>query len=424
MLAAAMDEFGVTRAHLAEMVNAAVAHRTGEPGDASERWVYYLLSGAIRWPRHRHRLAIEDVFGVSILDLGFVPPAGVHRHRRRLDRERAALGGSAVDRRQFLITAGSAAVAIALPDFTGRVRLGRSDVERLREPLARLVALDDRQGGATLAPVATAMVQQIEAALARCQVADPVRRAMYSLAGEYLASAGWFAIDADDLPAASRYLDHALRASVIGRDAMVQAQIWNAMAWRADQANDHGEVLAIAQSALVSTASRRDPRVAALWHGWSAQGHAWAGYKRLSERSIGRAQEALDRADAGTPTPPWLAFLDHSEIHAQAAGSQLVLGDYAVAQSAASAAVRGTPDRYLRNRVSRQMRLAQAYLGQREVEPAADVASIVLDRAGDLRSGRLARRQRSLFDQFAAWESDVPAAAVWTQRYRAQVQAS
>ncbi|HEV2088761.1 MAG TPA: hypothetical protein VGR21_10655 [Cryptosporangiaceae bacterium] len=327
-----------------------------------------------------------------------------------------------MERRQFLVSAGSGAVALTLPDLSDRARLGMSDVESLRAPLSQLVALDARRGGTTLAPAAAAMVAQIEAALARCQVSDRVRRAMYSLAGEYLASAGWFAIDAGDLPAASRYLDHALRVSVIGRDVTLQSQIWNALAWRADQASEYGEVLAIAQSASTSTASRRNPKIAALWHGWSAQGHAWAGSRRLAERSLDRSREALDRAeDSGIPTAPWLVFLDHSELHAQAAYSHLVLGNYAAAETAAAAALHLIPRQYARNRISRQMLLARAYLGQVEVEQAAGVATTVLDCVSGLHSGRLDREYHRLYDQFAAWESDVPMAAAWTDRFRKQV---
>lgn len=425
VLAAYLAEYGLTRAGLATLVNDAVARRTGEPGEASERWVYYLLSGSIRWPRDVQRQALEDVFGVSALDLGFLPPSGARRLRRpTLGVVRAPRGGSAVDRRQFIVNAGGGAVAVVLPDLSGHTRLGMSDVEALREPLARLSALDSRRGGTSLAPAAAAMVKQIESALTRCQVSDRVRRAMYSLAGQYLAGAGWFAIDADDLPAASRYLDHALRVSVIGRDPMVQAHIWNSMAWRADQAGDYNEALAIAQTAVVSTAARRSPKVAALWHGWIGQGHAWQGHRALAERAFGRAHDALERANDNDPVPAWTAFLDHAEIDSQAAYSHLVLGRYDAAETAARDALRATPRQYQRNRVSRQLMLAHAHLGQRDVEQAAVVASAALDQARTLRSGRLIRKYRALHDQFTVWERDVPAAADWTRRFRAQVQAS
>ena len=424
VLAALMAEYGLTRAGLADLVNDRIEENTGEPGEATERWVYYLLSGQILWPREAQRQALEEVFGVSALDLGFIPPRGARRRSGPTLRVVRAPKGEAVDRRRFFMVAGAGALSITLPDLTRRTRLGMSDVETLRQPLRELVTLDDRRGGTTLAPAAAGVVRHIEQALERCEVSDRVRRAFYTLSGEYLGNAGWFAIDADDLPAAARYLDHALRVATISRDATLQAQIWNGMAWRATQAGDHAEGMAIAQAALTSTASRRNPKIAALWHGWVAQGHAWRGQRALAERSLGRAHDALDRADDGPPTPSWLTFLDRDELSSQAAYSHLVLGNYAAAEDTAAEAIAATAPAYPRNRVSRQLTLAHAYLGQREVEQAVNVASTALDLTGDLHSGRLLRRYHTLHDRMAVWESDVPAAAAWTQRFRAQVPAS
>lgn len=420
-LAAAMAEYGLTRSGLADLVNATTELRTGRPGEASERWVYYLLAGKILWPRPPQRDALEEILGVSALDLGFRPPTtGSRQGEGRLRMLRTPRGGAGVDRRHFLITAGTSALAINLPDLSDRARLGMSDVERLREPLNVLAGLDDRHGGRDLAPAAAAVVSRIETALERCPMSERVQRSLYALAGEYLASAGWYAIDAHDITAASRYLDHALRVASIGRDAMLQAQIWNAMAWRADQAGNHAEVVAIAQTALTSAASRRNPKIAALWHGWVAQGHAWRGHRSLAKRSLGRAHDSLTRTGDTTPTPPWLAFLDHAEIDSQACYSYLLLGDYSSAGTSAYLALRATPPSFTRNAASRTLMLASAYLGQRDVEAAASAAHTALDLAGDLRSGRLQRNYQALHDRFAPWKNDLPAAATWMHRYREQ----
>lgn len=424
VLASLMTEYGLTRAGLADLVNASIEAATDEPGEATERWVYYLLSGHILWPRAVHRDALEEVFRVSALDLGFIPPTAARRRGGTTLRVMRAPKGAAVDRRKFFVAAGAGALAVTLPNLTRRTRLGMSDVETLREPLRQLVALDDRRGGAALAPAAAAVVRHVETALERCEASDRVRKAMYTLSGEYLGNAAWFAIDADDLPAASRYLDHALRVATISGDTTLQSQIWNGMVWRADEAGNYAEALAIAQSALKLTATRRNPKLAALWHGWIAQGHAWRGHRALAERSLGRAHDALNRANGDTPTPAWLSFLDHAEIDSQAAYSHLRLGNYARAEATASEAIAATSPAYPRNLVSRQLMLTHAYLGRREVEQAATVAGTSLDLTGDLHSGRLLRRYHTLYDQMAVWEADVPAAAAWTQRFRAQTSAS
>lgn len=213
-LAAAMAEYGLTRAALADAVNAAL-HRSGNAGLTSERWVYYLLDGSVLWPTRTHRQALEEVFAVPAERLGFVPPGGtrpVPPPARGQATRRLTLGVSSdgtgghndVDRRKFLLLAGAGtgagAFTLALPALHAQTRLGMSDVEAMRAPLRQLVALDARRGGAELAPAAEAAAARIHEALKRCTASDRVRRAGYSLAGEYLAGAGWFAIDATTCP--------------------------------------------------------------------------------------------------------------------------------------------------------------------------------------------------------------------------------
>lgn len=424
VLAAQIAEAGLTQQELADLINAWIDGNTDKPGEVSDRWVRALLCGRILWPRPPQREALEEVFGASAIDLGFFPPHNVRR--RRVPKLRVVRGpkGGAVNRRRFFVVVGAGAVALTLPDFTRRSRLGMSDVAALRAPLRELLALDDQFGGSTLAPAAAGIAQHIERSLETCEASAQVSRSLYTVAGEYLGAAGWFAIDADDLPAAAGYLDHALRNASISRDGDLQAHIWNGMAWRARQAGSRAECLAIAQTALASTASRRNPKVAAVWHGWIARGHAWRGNRALAARSISHAHAALDRADATAASATWLTFLDHGEIDSQAAFSHLVLGDFAAAEATASAAIAAAPTTHPRNRISRQLMLAHAYLGQREIERAADIADTVLDNTGNLRSGRLARRYHTLHDRMTMWETEVPAAAAWTQRFRAQLPAS
>lgn len=210
--------------------------------------------------------------------------------------------------------------------------------------------------------------------------------------------------------------------TAIARDPMLQAQVWNALAWRARQAGDYGEVLGIAQAAVVGTAARRSGTVSALFHAWSAQGHGWAGQTGAADRSLARAQAALERPNEA-PAPVWLTFFDHSEVDAKAAHVHLSLGHWRHAETAAQASLLGTPAGYTRNRLSRSLLVAQAQVGQREIEQAATTAGPALERIADVRSGRMMRRYRELRGGLAA-RHDVPVAARWVQTFDTRVTAS
>ncbi|MFG1924381.1 hypothetical protein [Cryptosporangium sp. NPDC048952] len=417
-----MAELGFTRLGLAEEVNRVLKARSraGAQGlsyaTATERWVYRLLAGQTLWPRANYRGALEEIFGCSALELGFLPPFGYRGPRSRL---KIADAEGDMDRRRFLLITGTlGAVTVAIPDLGDSTRIGLSDLERLRQPLKELRVLDQRQGGARLAPAAAEVVAELGRILDNATMSAKVRRAAYALQGEYLASAGWFAIDAADGEAAGRYLDRALTVAAMARDPLLQAQIWNVLAWRASEAGKWGEVLTIAQAGMAGAGARREPRIAAAMHGWAAEGYAVQGHQGSATRSIGRAHDALEKVTSSDPPALWLNFVDHSEIDAFGSNAARSLGRYQVANELAERAMLSTPEGRERNRVSRGLMLTQARLGLREVEAAVEAAEEPLSRMTAVHSGRVIRRAREIRDEIAQWP-EVPAARDWVARFDA-----
>lgn len=414
-LAARMADLGLTREGLAQDVNRVVAasDHPGLSGVATERWVYRLLSGGTLWPRAHYRAALEQIFDCSVLDLGFVPPHGYRgpRHSRRpVDAE------ADMDRRRFLYIATSlGAAAITLPDVATSGRVGMADLERLAAPLEQLIALDQRRGAANLTAAATTVAAVVEETLDRATMSDRVRRCAYALQGEYLTSAGWFALDADDMVASGRYLDRALTVAAMARDPLLQAHNWNLLAYRASEAGKWGEILPIAQAGMAGTGARREPRVAAIMHGWAAEGYAAQGLQGYSSRAVGRAHDALDKITQ-PPVAPWLGYVDHAEIDAFGSNAARSLGRYETADELARRAIAGAPAAHGRNRASRELMLAQARLGLREVEAAVDAASFPLSQMPTMRSGRLRRRMHALRGEFGQW-GEVPAARDWVAQF-------
>lgn len=434
-LEARMRDYGFTAAALAAAVNDHIAAATGEPGRYTDRDVRRLLCGTTRWPHRATRNALEVVLGVSALELGFVP-----RARSALPPtpgQPSQVGGAAVrparpghpkgntmKRRDVLRIVGgisSMVITIDLPDLPTRGRLGMSDVERLRGPVTELFRIDDQLGGVALADAALRLANRVLAAVNDYETSPQVAAAMYGLAGEYLATAGWFCVDAGVLSAAGNHLDQALRLATLSGDPDLHAQIWNYQAMRARQARAYGEAQHIACAGLATTAARRNPKIAALFHARLSHGHAWAGNTALAIRSIGRAWDCFGKATSNTPTPAWLAFVDQAQLYALTAITHNAVGQYAAAATAATKGLQLLPDTYVRNRVHGHLHLTDSLLGAREPE-AAHAATAALNAAsqlnGALHTGRVAARLRHIRQRLAAWHG-IPEAREWVDRYAA-----
>src|SRR4051794_7067177 len=95
-----VDELGVKQTELARLVNAQIEVLTGRFGTVSERTIHNWLKGATKWPPAKIRIAVSEVFGCSIQDLGFTPPSA----------SCADSPEDAVKRRDFIAAVGSATV--------------------------------------------------------------------------------------------------------------------------------------------------------------------------------------------------------------------------------------------------------------------------------------------------------------------------
>jgi hypothetical protein len=442
-LAARIAELGLTEQELSDLLNDSIELATGKRGRSTDRYIRLLLDGTIRWPWPVNRRALEQVLGLSILELGFVPrgQSSVIRPRRPTGpaadgpaadgaaadgEDRAATAAeqatqeATMERREVLGIAAGATVSIVVPALPEQGRIGLSDVARLRAPLAELVTIDQRLGGVAMAPVCVRQAGRVLDAIRRFDTSDRVERALYALAGEYLATAGWACVDAVELDEAAHHLDRALRVAHTAQDPMLQAQVTNLVVMRSREAGEYAYAHIMAKSGLATTAARRNPRVNALFHARVAQGYGYRGELGLAQRSLGRAREALARVTPDTPTPPWLRFFNRAELAALATLTYHALGRYEQASEQGEIATGEVLPGYVRNRTLYTLGLADSLLSEREVEQAAAQATLGLDLAGQLRDGvhrgRVARRLRQLRGRFGQWP-DVPEAGAWVDAY-------
>jgi hypothetical protein len=120
----------------------------------------------------------------------------------------------------------------------------------------------------------------------------------------------------------------------------------------------------------------------------------------------------------------WLRFFNRSELAGLTAMAYQSLGRYQLAAQNAQLSTDLAAENYLRNRTHTVLHLAEAYLGEREVEQAAKQAATAMAMAGQLRdglrTGRVARRLRQLRLRFGQWP-EVAEARHWIEAYDSAV---
>ncbi|MEV2217400.1 hypothetical protein AB0H86_39250 [Streptomyces sp. NPDC050997] len=198
-------------------------------------------------------------------------------------------------------------------------------------------------------------------------------------------------------------------------------QVWNLRAMLARQRKQYAEAVAAAQAAQATTIVRRSPLHASLAHARTAVGLAHTGDKRTALRCLGRAEEALSKADLAQPRSTWIAFYGPAELHSLTAIVRDVAGDPAQAEAACHRALAALPKSYRRNRAHTTAWLALAQLHQDDVEQACSTSGDVF---AIMTGAPLPGRTRQLLGDFQrdliARAPSAHIAHEWTDRYRTE----
>ncbi|MER6748039.1 hypothetical protein ACFW6C_09320 [Streptomyces fungicidicus] len=281
------------------------------------------------------------------------------------------------------------------------------------------MALDDTRGGheglerAALAGAAEALEKQKLGATQR------IRLRLFSVAADYTATAAWSALDARQADRAYALLGKALYLAGMAQDPVAEMRVWNSYAMLARQRGEHAEAVDSAQAAQATPITKRDPFFASLAHARTAIGHSDLGDRQAAIRSLGYAEEALEKAELDQPRPSWMAFYGPAELTAMTAIVRDRIGNPAEAEAASHKALGSIPPHFRRNRALATTRLALAQLHQRDVDQACATASSVFEL---MKGSPLPGRMRSLLgDYYRDLITLAPDAAVareWGDRYR------
>ncbi|MFF9781628.1 hypothetical protein GTW98_04840 [Streptomyces sp. SID8375] len=409
-LTAWMAEHGYSSNTLADAVNRAVGDLTGRTGGLDGSSVRDWKAGRVRWPKSATRAALEKVTGLPATALGFVP-------RGRAAPAPAPSQEDPVNRRSFLTATAASAVA-PLPTAAAPHRIGMSDVTRLQRKFAAVVAGDHQHGGMRgIENRALELAAEAIDLQDRGSAGQRVRGQLYAVAAAFTSSAMWAAIDGRRFDAAQRHHDRASRLAGMSGDQAIQFRIWSHAGTLYRHLGRPSDALAANDVARNLSLARRDPLFGSLGHSRHAAIHGTTGDRSAVRRSLGLAQEALDRAESTASRPVWLeAFYGQSELDSLALAAHLALGDWSTAEAHAHRSLAALRTHMHRSRAITTARLARAQLGQGDLEPALSTAMSIPHAA--VRHPRISGMLRAFGTRLRECAPRSPHTHTWTQYER------
>ncbi|MYT30513.1 MULTISPECIES: Tat pathway signal sequence domain protein [unclassified Streptomyces] len=381
-----MKEHGYSANSLAEAVNSAVGDLTGRVGGLDGSSVRDWKAGRVRWPKSATRVALEKVTGLPATALGFVPRG------QSPSPAFAPPSEDAVERRRFIAAGTAMTAAAATPMLAVNHRVGTSDVERLQRRFSEIIASDHRHGGRLdIERKAAALADEALALQHSGSASQRVRSCVYGCAAAFRSSAMWAAIDGRRYKDAVSHMREAQALAELAADPAIKFRIWSHAGTLYRHMGRLSEAIAANDVARSLSIARRDPMFACLGHARQAASYGLIGDTTAVRRTLGRAEEALERADPILPRPAWMAAVgDGAELETLALAAHLGLGEFERAEARAHRGLALLRPQMQRDRALNTARLALAQLGQGDLEPAIATAMSIPTEAF-LRHPRIAR---------------------------------
>jgi len=281
-----------------------------------------------------------------------------------------------VQRRRFVAVAIAAPVVAAVPSTS---RTGLTDVRRLEARFAEIVASDHQHGGTlNIESRSVEMAAQARALQEQGGASQRVRAALYGSAAAFMSSAMWAAIDGRRFEAAKQYFEEASSLATLSGDSAITFRIWSHAGSMFRHRGKFSDALAANDVARSQRVCRRDPLFASLGHARHAAILGLGADHNAVVRTLGHAQDSLDRAEADALRPMWLtAFYDQAELESLSLTASLALHDHEQAEAHAHRCLALLRPGNSRSRAIATARLARAQLGQGELDLAITSAMAI-----------------------------------------------
>ncbi|WP_428849359.1 tetratricopeptide repeat protein [Streptomyces cucumeris] len=330
--------------------------------------------------------------------------------------------GSGVDsdRRQLLADGVYSAAALVLPDETWwdamsrppskesvkAHRVGRGDVETVRELTLGFSRMDQRRGGGHGRRAVDAYLRHEAHDLLQGRFTDDAtRRAMFAASAELAYVSGWMAFDNSENGVALQRFNTAVKLAARSGDAPLSGHILRAMAHQALDMGFRREALQIAQASVRGERyAAATPRERALLGVVHARTLAATGQRHAAVRALLRANDDLSHAHDGIREPDRTFFFGEASLAHETACTLRDLGDHQRAIKEFRRSVRTRGAAFRRTHAITLGYLGATQIAQGSVEEACATWTSVLDAMEDgIHSGRARQRvveMRSLLSPY------------------------
>ncbi|MEU5091669.1 MFS transporter [Streptomyces sp. NPDC021356] len=224
---------------------------------------------------------------------------------------------------RWLITPADSSVAREAGGAEGSgapIKVGHSDVQKLREAAEDARRWDSKYGGGDWRSSMVPECLRVEAApLLLGAYSDEVGRALFGASAELTRLAGWMAFDTGQQEAAQRYYIQALRLARAAADVPLGGYVLATMSLQATYRGFGDEGVDLAQAALERNRGLATARTMSFFRLVEARAHARAGDAQAAGASLKAAEGWLERSREGDNDPTWLGFYGYDRFAADAA---------------------------------------------------------------------------------------------------------
>lgn len=291
----------------------------------------------------------------------------------------------------------------------GILRVGHSDVSKLREAAEEARRWDSKYGGGDWRSSMVPECLRTDAApLLRGSYRDDVGRSLFRATAELTRLAGWMAFDTGQQEAAQRYYIQALRLARAAADVPLGGYVLASMSLQATYRGFADEGVDLAQAALERNRSLATARTMSFFHLVEARALAKANDAAGCAGALTAAEGWLERSREGDGDPGWLDFYAYDRLAADAAECYIDLNVPGQVRRFTEQALSVPTEQFVRSHGLRLVVAAVAELESGNLDAACHAGARALEVAGRISSARATDYVRDLFHRLEPYRNEPP----------------
>ncbi|MEE1802973.1 sporulation protein [Streptomyces sp. NPDC101062] len=304
------------------------------------------------------------------------------------------------------------------PGELSPLRVGHSDVAKLREAASDARRWDSKYGGGDWRSSMVPECLRVDAApLLLGAYSDEVGRGLFGATAELTRLAGWMAFDTGQQEAAQRYYIQALRLARAAADVPLGGYVLASMSLQATYRGFADEGVDLAQAALERNRGLATARTMSFFRLVEARAHAKAGDAVAAGASLKAAEGWLERSRDGDADPGWLGFYSYDRFAADAAECYRDLKAPRQVRQFTEQALSRPTEEFVRSHGLRLVVSAVAELESGNLDAACAAGTRAVEVAGRISSARTTEYVRDLLHRLEPY-GDEPRVVELRERAR------